>query len=187
MNNNKHRKPNLMDPLIEKKIIKTLKMPTEDYWAPTKSTFRSFFREYIRPNISLIIFIVIIILFLIYRYRTIKHERENREIEKIYETAYGFPYGNPSIKHIDHIDHIDYAGYKIPQINKNTQSKQISKKNIDEYTNLLLNAYNLQKENMREPNIKKINNRINPAPTNNFAYPMYPYGRTGSLAPSGSR
>jgi len=85
MNNNKHLKPNLLDPIVEKKIMKTLNPPKEDYWAPTKNGFKSVYDKFIRPNIGLVIFIIIIIFFLIYRFRSIKKKREITEVENIYE------------------------------------------------------------------------------------------------------
>ena len=75
-NNNKILKPNLVDPIVEQRIIKTLNPPVEDYWAPTKNSFQSFFRKYIKPNIVFIIIIILFILYLFYRYRMIKKTRE---------------------------------------------------------------------------------------------------------------
>lgn len=79
----KQTKPNLVDPIIQKKIIKTLK-PKEfikdDYWKPTKSFSLSIYEKYIKPNIFFIIIIIIIIIFLIYRYRMVKN---NRKLENI--------------------------------------------------------------------------------------------------------
>jgi hypothetical protein len=162
MNNNKRLKPNLLDPIIEKKIIKTLKPPQEDYWAPTKSSFQSFYKNYIRSNMMLVIFIIIIIMFLIYRYRVTKRERETKQLEKIYENMY----------------HTERS--VIPE---KQQAIQLPKNDVNEYTNLLLALYNQQKENLREPNIKKFNDRMNPALNNGpkFAYPMYPYAEGGSF------
>ena len=162
MNNNKHLKPNLIDPLIERKIMKTLKPPENDYWKPAKSSFKSFFEVYVKPNIGLVIMIVIIIIFLIYRYRIIQKEREARELEMTYKKIYGIeiPVNN--------------------QIQQNNQNK-IQQKNtaeINEYTDLLLQLYNQQKEKLREPRIKN---------QTKFAYPMYPYAQGGSLAPSNNR
>jgi hypothetical protein len=156
MNTNKYLKPNLLDPIIEKKIIKTLKPQVEDYWAPTKNGFRTFYENYIRPNYFLIIFIVLILLFLIYRYRIIKKRRENTEPDK--------DFISPPNK-----------------INTNSgNNKNSPNKDIDEYTKLLMHMYNQQKEEMREPPIKHLNDNTNPK----FAYPMYPYAQGGTLAPS---
>ena len=54
---------------------------------------------------------------------------------------------------------------------------------------MLLNLYNQQKEDAREPRIKHFNSRMQPVPRQGpkFAYPMYPYAKGGSLAPSGTR
>ena len=46
MNNNKYPKPNLLDPIMCEKIIKTLNPPPEDYWAPTKNSFQSFYQNF---------------------------------------------------------------------------------------------------------------------------------------------
>lgn len=80
MNINKRLKPNLIDPIMEQKIIKTLKPP--DYWAPTKNVFNEFYKDYIRPNMVLIIIIIFICMLLFYRYWTIKNERINEPPKK---------------------------------------------------------------------------------------------------------
>jgi len=176
MNKNKRLKPNLLDPMVEKKIIKTLKPIKEDYWAPTKNTFQSFFQNYIKPNLLLVFIIFLIIFFLVYRYRNIKKEKEKQELEKIYN-----PISNTNI--------VTITDSKQTTPN-DTQKKtdNISEKNINEYTNLLLQYYNLQKENLREPTSSK--NRNRPKILMNqpkLAYQIYPYGNGGMLAPSGSR
>lgn len=158
MNNNKHLKPKLLDPIIEKKIIKTLKPVKEDYWAPTKNGFRTAYENYIRPNFFLVFFIILIILFLIYRYRIISNRRQIAKIEKSLDT----------------LDGSQVSSYTIDK-------KNHSNTNNDNYTELLLYLYNDQKEKMREPPTKS--NNISPK----FAYPMYPYARGGSLSPSNSK
>ncbi|XWV26080.1 hypothetical protein QJ857_gp1000 [Tupanvirus soda lake] len=174
MNNNKHLKPNLLDPIMEKKIIKTLKPPNHDYWAPAKSGVKSFFENYIKPNIGLVILIIVVILFLIYRYRVIKKDREAKEVEKIYKNIYGIDMKQTN----DNIQTTPQDTYSV----KDTQSLD---KNSQDYANLLLYLYNQQKESSREPQLKKYNNRM--ASTPKLAYPMYPYASGGSLAPANSR
>ena len=126
MNIRKYIRPNLLDPMLERRIIKTLNPAKPDYWAPTKNVAKNFFQNFVKQNIWLIIFIVIIILFLIYRYRVIK---KNREL---------IVTNQPDIK-------------------------------SNNYSTMIMEAYNIQKERLREPKIEQ-----NP-PNNNFAYPMYPY------------
>ena len=46
MNANKKIKPNLLDPIIEKKIVKTLNPQEEDYWGPTKNVFQHFYQKH---------------------------------------------------------------------------------------------------------------------------------------------
>lgn len=153
MNTNKRLKPNLLDPAIPQKIIKTLNPPKPDYWAPTKSTFQNIYQNYIRPNFGLIIVIIIICLLLLYRYRVIKGDRENKQELKIEQ----------------------------PKV-------IVSNPQIDEYTNTIINAYNQQKEILREPPIKYVKNqKLNQNVGPKFAYPMYPYGAGGSLIPNASR
>ncbi len=159
MNNNKHLKPKLLDPIIEKKIIKTLNPVKEDYWEPTKNGFRSAYENYIKPNFLLVFFIIIVILFLIYRYRIIRNRRELVETEKKYKITDNMPSQSSIID------------------NKNQNQSEYAS---DEQTQLLLHLYNKQKEKMREPPIK---NSKSPQ----FAYPMYPYGHGGTLTPSHSR
>lgn len=160
MYKNKYLKPNLVDPFIEEKIIKTLKpQPMEDYWAPTKNSIHSFYIDYIIPNIYIIIFIIIILILLVYRYRTIKNERE----EKLIVMQYKYPKQNKPVA-------------------ENTRE-------VQEKVDLLIKLYNEQKENSREPRIKDINPRMEPANIKSpkLAYPMYPYTKGGVLTPSSYR
>lgn len=76
----KHFKPNLVDPFLEKKIIKTLKPVEYDYWAPTKSTANSFWNKYGKKYILLWILLLSIFLFLLYRYRSVKMDRKKNKI-----------------------------------------------------------------------------------------------------------
>ncbi len=78
MNQTKHLKPNLLDPILEKKIINTLNPPQDNYWEPTKNIFHNIYKKYIRPNITLVIIFIIILLLLLYRYRIIKNKRVNK-------------------------------------------------------------------------------------------------------------
>jgi|SRR5271154_4061104 len=170
MNKNNRLKPNLLDPIIKQKIIKTLNPVKEDYWEPTKNIFQTFYQKYIRPNIYLILFIIFILLVLLYRYRVIQKDRQKNT-----EMANEMP------------------DNEMP----NNESNE-----INDYTNLIMTAYNQQKEDSREPPIKKFSERVEPAPIktnlknnlkNNlkknqmprFAYPIYPYAKGGSLAPAG--
>ncbi len=143
MNIKKNFRPNLIDPILEKRIIKTLNPPKPDYWAPTKNVANGFYQTYVKQNFGLIIFVVIIILFLIYRYRIIKKNREYNDWQK-------------------------YYGYNV-----STEKIDPPKKNI-EYSKIAIEAYNMQKEMMREPPISTMGN---------LAYPMYPYTKGGTLTP----
>lgn len=172
MYKNKRLKPKLLDPIIEKKIIKTLKPPQEDYWAPTKNSFQSFFQNYIRPNVYLIIFIIIICLLLLYRYRVIKNDRENK-LNKIQPApAQNYMSNNINFRHNSNVS--------IPLERNYTD---------EEYADLLLHLYNQQKEDAREPKIKHFNNRMMPVSKQvpKLAYPLYPYSKGGTLAPSSTR
>lgn len=121
MNNVKQIKPNLVDPLLEKKIIKTLNPPKDNYWAPAKNGLYDFFHNWIRPNIWLVVIIIVLVLFLIYRYRIIKREREIKQLQELYNLQ--------------------------PTVQINDPPKQ----EIDQYVKSLLAYYNQQKELIREP------------------------------------
>jgi hypothetical protein len=86
-----HIKPNLLDPIIGKKIIRTLMPPRDDYWAPVKSSLRTFYQKYIKTNILLVIIIVLIIFFLVYRYHVVKKRKEILELNGIYEYSNNIP------------------------------------------------------------------------------------------------
>lgn len=165
MNNNKRLKPNLVDPIMSKRIIKTLAPEKPDYWAPTKNSLRSFYNNFIKKNVAFVIIVIFFILFLIYRYRSIKKDREEKFIENI-DTSANCPV--------------------VSDTNKNFSEKK-NDAPMDEYTKLLLQYYNYEKESAREPVIKKFSNRMNPAPGPKLAYPMYPYTKGGTLLPGGSR
>ena len=170
MNINKRLKPNLVDPIIGQKIVKTLKPLKEDYWEPTRNIAKSFYNDYIKPNFGVVIFIIIIIILLIYRYRVIKSTRENKLINK--------PNNPPANTTICNKNNCKDGSCAIQQNNAN---------DIDEYSDALIQLYNQQKENSREPKIKNPNKRMQPANGPKLAYPMYAYVPGGSLAPSGSR
>lgn len=182
MNNNKHVKPNLLDPLIGKKIVKTLKQPDNDYWAPTKSSAKNFYDVYIKQNIGLVIFIIIILLFLIYRYRSIKMDRQVRELEEYYNQLQQI--NQPQSNQLNQPNQPNQPN-QINQLNplnplnspKQTKPTKLSKSDLNDYANMVLELYNHQKEKMREPVIQP--------KQSNYAYPMYPYA--GTLTPSKTR
>ena len=194
MNNTKRIKPNLVDPIIEKKIIKTLAPPKEDYWAPTKNGFQTFYQTYIKPNMAFVIFILLVIVFLIYRYHTVKKDRKRQELENIMGSSQN---NNQPINNVFVNNRAINTSVNNTLSQKNTSvqnQNSIPKKEVDEYAKLLLSYYNQQKEISREPlpktNLTRHDLNPNLSPhTNkvNLAYPMYPYTSGGSLIPSGGR
>lgn len=155
MNNIKQLKPNLLDPILVKKINKTLNPPIEDYWEPTRNTARSFFENYIKPNAILFILFLVFILFLFYRYQVIKKNREETELVDLYQKQL----------------------YQTVINNDPTNRAQyVQNNNLDQRAQLFLNLYEEQKNIMREPIYRKYSNRMKPVQVNspNFAYPMYP-------------
>lgn len=135
----KRLKPNLVDPIIQQKIINTLNPPKEDYWGPTKTTIYDFTNNYIIPNILFIIVLIIVGIILFYRYRITQKEKEKTQLDTY------------------------------PDIQPNTDQQLASK--------LAMEMYTQQKEQMREPTKQKPS----------FAYPMYPYSKSGNLVPGNSR
>lgn len=71
-------KPNLVDPILNQKIIKTLKPTVPDYWEPTKKGCNTLYQKYVKPNLKFIIILLILIFILLYRYRLIKNRRLNK-------------------------------------------------------------------------------------------------------------
>lgn len=162
--NHKRLKPNLVDPILQQKLMKTLAPPKEDYWAPTKNIFQTTYQNYIKPNIWLIIFIIVLLLLLLYRYRAIQNSRYKNNDDSQTTTQ-----------------------IVVQPVQQVHQKKEI-KNSINDYTNLVMSAYNQQKEDLREPPIPKINRQFQPTKKNSgFAYPMYPYTKGGSLVSSGQR
>lgn len=167
--NHKRLKPNLVDPILQQKLMKTLAPPKEDYWAPTKNIFQIAYQDYIKPNIWLIILVIILLLLLLYRYRTIQNSRY-KENDK------------SSINNLN-------TSYTTNQtvVEPINQKKQRNN-SINEYAELVMSAYTQQKEDLREPPIIKNNRQFQSNKKNSsFAYPMYPYIKGGSLVSSGQR
>ena len=73
---NNQLRPNLVEPEIATKVIRTLKNQQPDYWRPAKITAKSIYQNYIRPNISVVILVLLFGLFLVYRYRSVRDRRE---------------------------------------------------------------------------------------------------------------
>jgi len=159
MNINKRLKPNLLDPKCRTKITRTLNPPREDYWKPTKNVFQMVYADYIKPNFYFFLFVGVFCVFLLYRYRIIQNQR----LEEKFILA------------------------------QNTKTE--TNENILTYSDIALNIYNQQKEKSVEPRVKTVaNNRINWAPVKEreptqpqFAYPMFPYAKGGTLVPPTSR
>jgi len=70
-------KPQLIDPTVQERILRTLQGPTVDYWEPVKNIWQYFYEKYIKPNIWYVIIILTIALLLFYRYRSVQNKREN--------------------------------------------------------------------------------------------------------------
>lgn len=181
MNYNKHIRPNLLDETLKHKIMKTLNPPKEDYWAPTKNIFQKFYQNFIKPNIYLVIFIIIVLILLLYRYRVTKYNRNKNETFSSlqnYEINYEI---NPEINQTDKTNQqINYL------INQTCQPDQFDQPNVSEYSEAIMNIYQQQKEKLREAAIKN-KTKKNSSPNKqrlNFAYPMYPYVKGGTLTPS---
>lgn len=179
MNINKHFKPNLLDPIVKKRIVKAMNPPKDDYWAPTKTTARSFYQNYIKSNIGFFIVLVIFILFLFYRYRIIRKNRVTSEIEKTYKLQ-----DDPNVIIYNTEPKIEHEFNQPPK-----KDIHISQKDMDEYAQLLMYLYEQQKDSLREPINKNYSSRMKPAKPNGpkFAYPVYPYANGGTLTPSGNK
>jgi hypothetical protein len=126
---NKPLKPNLIDPSITQKIVNTLRPHKSDYWGPAKDLLYSFYKKIIIPNIYIVLFIIFILLVLLFRYRNVQMEREDKEYDD-----------NNKIKTVS-----------TTQYNLNKHVEPI----IDE----AITMYENEKELSREPHIKQIDKR----------------------------
>ena len=122
----KYIKPDLINPVIRQRIVKTIQPLGETQWKPVKKFFSSLYEDYIIPNIYLVLFIIFIIFVLIYRY---KITRDNRKKT------------NESDSNI---------------ISPNNQQKDavrelVNKKETNQIPDLAMLMYNQQKEHSREP------------------------------------
>ena len=75
MNKFTSNRPNLLDPLVTKKIIRTLNSKSNGHFLPVKNTFTSIYTHIILPNIIGIVVIFIAIIVLLYRYRITSNKR----------------------------------------------------------------------------------------------------------------
>jgi hypothetical protein len=75
MNINKKIKPNLTNPILKQKIIKTINPPINDYWKPTKNFIVHVYEDYIKPNFISIIILFIFLMILCYRYRLTQQKK----------------------------------------------------------------------------------------------------------------
>lgn len=73
--NVKTLRPNLVDPLLGKKIVKTLKVQQAGYWEPTKNVCHNIYHKYIKPNKIIVVVVIIVAILLLYRYRTTKRNK----------------------------------------------------------------------------------------------------------------
>ena|SRR5579872_7459890 len=192
---NKPLKPNLVDQIMTQKIVKTLKPPTEDYWGPTRNLAQNFYQRFIKPNIYLLLFILLIIIILLFRYRSIKLERENREyMESLYPRQM----------------QSQVSPYTSPYLANGNFSNSLAHGNIFNLpdTDMAMLLYEQQKELLREPKSKrKSKHKINSNRDNylesdirhdselsfnniastkkrdrGFAYPVYPNFPGGTLS-----
>lgn len=82
MNNNAPNLPNLIDPLFKKKIVQILNPPHKDYWKPVRSLFTIIYEDYIKTYSGVVFLLVLLLIFLIYRYRMVKLEKEDNELNQ---------------------------------------------------------------------------------------------------------
>jgi hypothetical protein len=167
---NKHIKPNLLDPILSKKIIMTLNPPKEDYWEPAKNFSQILYQKYIRPNIMFIIFLLFVLLILFYRYRIVKTERDRKNLEGIIVAEQSTDNYNSSI----------------------SSTLQPDSTN-DGYAQIAMLLYNSQKDASTEPKIRmppNTSNRIEYIDKNQspgYVYPVYPHFPGGKFVSSKSK
>ena len=129
----------------------------------------------------------------------IKKNKETEELEKIYNDKSlteannlifpgSLPHKNDNyIKNnaLSSVIHDDLIITK-PQ---DKEKVSVSKKDVDDYTKLLMYLYEKQKDSLREPIHKNYSDRMKPARITEpkFAYPIYPYTKGGSLSPSNGK
>lgn len=80
--NRKQFEPNLIDPIVGKKIINSMKPIEEDYWGSARDMYNKIIDKIVKPNMVLIIIIILVVIYLIYRYRNIKHKNRISELNK---------------------------------------------------------------------------------------------------------
>lgn len=188
----KYIRPNLVEPILKQKIVKTLNPKVEDYWAPTKNTAQSFVRNYIKPNMWFFIVLLIFGLFLLYRYRMIKRKNEDIRSEASANTSdvtnSQLTKSNTDTENSNSTSASNSAySSSASLLPSSTYSSdtEISNKEAQEYANMIMYLYDKQKDSLREPINRNFSNRMLPAKSK-LAYPTYPYGK-GSLIPSGSK
>lgn len=123
----KYIKPDLINPVIRQRIIKTIQPPGETQWKPVKKFFSSLYEDYIIPNIYLVLFIIFVIFVLIYRYKITRDNRKKSSKESNSEIISPDNQQKEAVKDL------------------------VNKKEINQIPDLAMLMYNQQKEHLREP------------------------------------
>lgn len=158
---NKTLKPNLIDPLLTNRIVKTLKPATQDYWGPTRNLAQNVYQKFIKPNIYFFLFILFIIIVLLFRYRSIKLEREHKEYDRNSSNT-TVKLGNPNFMGTPNFSETSNFQRINPAINADSNNYEQDLPTSIAYGNLFnlpdsdmaLLLYEQQKELLREPKIK---------------------------------
>jgi len=80
-------KPDLLNPVIRQRLVKTITTPEKQYWKPVTKFFSNLYENYIIPNIYLVLFIIFIIFVLIYRYKITQDNRKKKSPNNVENVA----------------------------------------------------------------------------------------------------
>ncbi len=161
-------KPELIDPYMEKKIIKTLKPKNVDNWEPVKNAVKTFYHNYIRDNIGLCVIILLVIIFFIYRYRYVKKNKEMEMLQQIYINKPEQYYTPPPTYQITNPNSL--YGNPNPLINPlyGNSNSLYSNPNILINPNLYKDQIQISEKNDKKTKKKK-------SESSKMAYPIFPY------------
>jgi hypothetical protein len=119
-----------------KELNKEYVSPKEEYWKPVESTAGVFYKQYIVPNTTFFILLFLIILLLLYRYRSVKNDKEN------YPEKYEKKYLQQNVIKQQYEQSVNPVSYTPPSALQEPPPTIYKSSGSVNYPNSLLNPYN---------------------------------------------
>lgn len=78
-------KPDLVGDISLQRVMGDIDAQNEDYWGPVKDASKGFYDRVIKGNWMFVVLIFIIVLLIAWRYRYVKHKKEDKKIDTVLE------------------------------------------------------------------------------------------------------